>query len=116
MSAIILVIDDDATIVHLLKEFLEVEGFKVVEGYDGDSALRLAAQMRPNLIIIDLNLPGTDGLAIVESIRTNPSLAKIPAIFLTGESSKRVLPRLQHLPAVTHLEKPVELDRLNLVV
>jgi CheY-like chemotaxis protein len=56
--ATILVIDDDPTIVHMLREDLEAEGYRTLEGFDGQTAIQLAKGARPQLIIMDVNMPG----------------------------------------------------------
>jgi CheY-like chemotaxis protein len=116
MSATILVIDDDPSIVHLLKESLQGEGYRVLEGYDGKMAMELATTSHPQLIIMDLNMPGVDGMKALEILRQNPATARIPVVFLTGESSGHLPAGLSALPLVSHLTKPIELDRLNSVV
>ena len=116
MSKSILVIDDDAAIVHLLKEDLEAEGYFVLEGYDGQMALQLARKNRPHLIIMDVNMPMVNGLKALEYLRSLEETKSIPIIFLTGEVSDRVFPNLETAPRVAHLKKPIDLDHLNSMV
>jgi CheY-like chemotaxis protein len=116
MPVTIVVVDDDASIVHLLKESLQGEGYRVLEGYDGRMAMELALTANPQLIIMDLNMPGVDGMKALEILRQNPATARIPVVFLTGESSDHLPAGLSSLPLVSHLTKPIELERLNSVV
>ena len=81
----ILAIDDDPSIVHLLKENLEQEGYRVLEGYDGQTALQLAQKVKPNLIILDVNMPMINGLKAFEFLRGRADTKNIPILFLSGE-------------------------------
>ena len=116
MSKTILVIDDDASIVHLLKEDLEIEGYRVVEGYDGQMALQLARSAKPNLILLDVNMPMINGLKALEHLRSMPETQNIPILFLTGEASSNVEPALAAAPRVAHVKKPIDLEDLNSLV
>jgi DNA-binding response OmpR family regulator len=86
----ILVVDDDATVAEVLTRYLEREGYRVSRAGDGPTALDLAATLLPDLIVLDLMLPGIDGLEVCRRLR---ALAPIPVIMLTarGEESDRVL-------------------------
>jgi CheY-like chemotaxis protein len=112
----ILVVDDDPAIVHLLKDYLSSEGYEVVCGYDGQMAIQLARQRRPNLIIMDVNMPMTNGLKAFEYIRQSPATAAIPVIFVSGELSKDVYPVIASFSRVAHLKKPMDLENLNSMV
>ena len=116
MSDSVLVIDDDPSIVHLLKEDLESEGYRVYEGYDGQMALQLARKNRPSLIIMDVNMPVINGLKALEFLRGLEETKTIPIIFLTGEASDNVFPSLESAPRVAHLKKPIDLEHLNSMV
>jgi CheY-like chemotaxis protein len=112
----ILVIDDDPSIVHLLKEDLVAEGYTVLEGYDGQMALQMARQSRPDLIVMDVNMPLINGLKALEFLRGLEATRNIPILFLTGEASGTVAPQLSAAPRVAHLKKPIDLEHLNSMV
>lgn len=116
MSETILVIDDDPSIVNLLKEDLEMEGYVVLQGYDGQMALQMARQNKPRLIIMDVNMPLINGLKALEFLRGLQETKNIPIIFLTGEASGRVFPSVENAPRVAHLKKPIDLENLNSMV
>ena len=116
MAATILVVDDDTSIVHLLKENLEQEGYRVLIGYDGQSALQQARSSKPNLIILDINMPLINGLKALEYLRGLEETKKIPILFLSGESSAKVAPTLSSASRVSHVKKPIDLDDLNSLV
>ncbi len=81
----ILVVDDDPKTVSLVKLYLESDGHKVVCAYDGVEALRLAREERPNLIVLDLMLPGMDGLQVCRTLRTE---SDVPVIMLTARTTE----------------------------
>ena len=116
MNSTILVVDDDASIVHLLKENLEELGYRVLEGYDGQTALQLAKSATPNLIILDVNMPLINGLKALEFLRGLAETKNIPILFLTGETSSKLEPTLVAQPRVAHVKKPIDLDDLNSIV
>ena len=87
MAISILLIDDDLALLQMLKRALEDEGYGIVLGFDGQMALNLAKTRRPNLIIMDINMPMTNGLKALEFLRKAKETAAIPVIFLSGEKS-----------------------------
>src|SRR5271169_63344 len=84
----ILLIEDDADLFSLLKYNLEKEGFALVGQQTGNGALELCRRARPDLILLDIMLPDSDGLDICKGIRRDPDLASIPVIFLTARASE----------------------------
>lgn len=116
MVSTILVVDDDPSIVNLLKENLEDQGYRVLAGFDGQAALQMARNSVPSLIILDVNMPLINGLKALEFLRGNETTRNIPVIFLTGENSDRVSPALDAATRVTHLKKPIDLEDLNSLV
>ncbi|TMG28381.1 MAG: response regulator transcription factor [Chloroflexi bacterium] len=81
----ILVVDDEPQIVQLVRDYLEHGGFKVLVAADGSSALRLASTLHPDLVVLDLGLPGMDGLDVTRSLRRNGAL---PIIMLTARADE----------------------------
>ena len=84
----ILLIEDDADLFSLLKYNLEKEGFSLSGLQTGKGAIELCRQVRPDLILLDIMLPDSDGLDICKGIRNDPDLAAIPIIFLTARASE----------------------------
>jgi two-component system alkaline phosphatase synthesis response regulator PhoP len=116
MIKTILVVDDDSSIVHLLKEDLEIEGYRVIEAYEGQTALQLAKKIKPHLIVMDVNMPLLNGLKALEYLRLAEETSKIPVLFLTGEATSNVAPTLGIAPRVAHVKKPIDLEDLNSLV
>lgn len=85
MSARILVVDDEANIVNILRSNLEREGYKVLAAYDGEEAVRIALGRKPDLILLDCMLPGIDGFDVCKRIRRDSTA---PIIMLTAKSEE----------------------------
>ena len=88
MAKRIALIEDDADLFSLLKYNLEKDGFTLVGAQTGKGALELCRRERPDLILLDIMLPDSDGLDICKGIRSHSELAHIPVIFLTARASE----------------------------
>jgi len=80
----VLVVDDDVKTVELVKLYLNRDGYRVLVAYDGSEALRLARETRPDLIVLDLMLPGIDGLEVCGTLRDE---SDVPIIMLTARTT-----------------------------
>jgi two-component system alkaline phosphatase synthesis response regulator PhoP len=80
----ILVVDDEPGIVTVVRDYLDRAGFRVLTAGDGPGALRLARAERPNLLVLDLMLPGLDGLDLTRLLRADPATRRLPFIMLTA--------------------------------
>ena len=81
----VLVVEDEMKIARLVRDYLQQAGFAVLEAADGESALALARQERPDMILLDLGLPGIDGLDVTRRLRASSS---VPIIMLTARSEE----------------------------
>src|SRR5450432_120813 len=84
----ILLIEDDGDLYSLLKYNLEKEGFSLAGSQTGRGALDLCRRLRPDLVLLDIMLPDSDGLDICKGIRNDSDLATVPIIFLTARASE----------------------------
>jgi len=84
----VVLIEDDSDLYSLIQYNLEKEGFAMAGSQTGKGALELCRRERPDLVILDIMLPDSDGLEICKGIRANPELAHIPVIFLTARASE----------------------------
>lgn len=82
----VLVVDDDVKTVELVKLYLNRDGYKVLTAYDGVEGLRLAREGHPNLVVLDLMLPGIDGLQVCRTLRTE---SDVPIIMLTAKTTEQ---------------------------
>lgn len=106
MAQRILVVDDDKQIVRLIKTYLEESGYSVLTALNGEDALRVVRRDRPDLVILDIQLPGQDGWEITRRIRGDERLATIPILMLTArvEDTDKILGL--ELGADDYLTKP----------
>jgi len=84
----ILVIDDEKDLIELVRYNLEKEGFEVIGAPDGESGLKIATQFQPDVILVDVMLPGIDGLDVCRLLRSSNRTARIPVIMLTAKSAE----------------------------
>jgi DNA-binding response OmpR family regulator len=99
----ILVVDDDTKTVELVKLYLNRDGYKVLTAYDGIEALRLAREGHPDLIVLDLMLPGIDGLEICRTLRNE---SDVPIIMLTARTTDQDKLTGLELGADDYMTKP----------
>jgi DNA-binding response OmpR family regulator len=87
-SATILIVDDDPDIVRLLTITLQSEGFRLLSASDGNAALELARAERPDLLLLDWNMPGRDGLEVCRALRaeSDSALRHVPVVLLTAQA------------------------------
>jgi len=112
----ILIVDDDQLIVSALSIRLRIEGHDILTAYDGATAVEQARRHHPALIIMDINLPFSNGMRAVRQIRDATGIAETPVIFLTASKVPALRQQAQTLGAVGFLEKPYEADELVALV
>jgi len=113
VTGTVLVIDDEASVRDLMQRFLAKEGFRVVLAAAGDEGLRLARELRPDAITLDVMMPGMDGWAVLTALKADPQLAEIPVVMLTIVDDKNLG---YALGAAEYLTKPIERERLVAVL
>ncbi len=109
----VLVIDDDPTQRDLMQRFLEKEGFSVQTASSGEQGLALARQIKPLVITLDVMMPGMDGWRVLDALKNDAELGKIPVILLTMVDDKS---RGYALGAADYMTKPVDRSRLSNVL
>ena len=109
----ILVIDDDAAVRDLMTRFLGKLGFYAVAADNGEAGLRLARELRPRIITLDVMMPGLNGWDVLAELKDDPELASIPVIMVTIIDNESLgLDR----GASNYLVKPIDRDRLALAL
>ena len=88
MPTKVLIVDDEKDIVELVRYHLEKAGVQCLQAADGTTALRLVREQRPDLLILDLMLPGLDGLEICQQLRRDPATARLAIIMLTAKAEE----------------------------
>jgi CheY-like chemotaxis protein/two-component sensor histidine kinase len=104
----ILVVDDNVDAAETLAEMLRLMGHDVVVAHDGAAALSSAASVRPHLALLDLGMPVMDGFELAQRLKTNPDLAGVSVVALTGFSSDRERERAKNAGFDHHLVKPLD--------
>lgn len=102
----VLVIDDEAPIRLLCRVNLEAEGMEVLEAPDGPSGLDVARSSRPDLILLDVMMPGLDGWRVAEHLLDDSSTSAIPIIFLTARAEFRDRARGLDIGGIDYVTKP----------
>ncbi|QNU16581.1 response regulator [Thermomonas sp. XSG] len=102
----ILVVDDSPTIVALLKRMLVQNHFEVLVAYDGESALEIARRERPDLIFLDIVLPGIDGFSALRKLRRDEATRDVPIIMISGNAQATEQFYVQRIGADDFMKKP----------
>lgn len=109
----VLIVDDEANLPIFLKDFLEECGFDVSMAVTGKSALRVALENPPDAIILDVDLPDTDGYTLCRAMRRTSTLRTVPIVMLTALSDKRNEIAGLRAGADDYLTKPIDTERLQ---
>ncbi|MDR1546908.1 MAG: response regulator [Deltaproteobacteria bacterium] len=108
----ILVVDDDEMIHKLLGSILHKAGFDCLNAHSGTEGLELARNMSPELIILDIMMPGMNGFEVMRALKSAPETSGIPVIFLSGKFHNREKTQARELGAADFMEKPFERNEL----
>jgi two-component system cell cycle response regulator DivK len=107
MKPVLLLIEDNIQNRYLATFLLEKSGFTVIPATDGRLGVELAARARPDLILLDIDLPGMDGYAVAEKLRANPELRSIPIIAVTSYAMVGDRERVLAAGCDGYIEKPI---------
>ena len=105
-TATILVVEDDPIIGRMLRETLEAEGFNAIIAHSGEDGVASALREVPQLLLLDIMLPGIDGFAVVERLRTNVKTAHIPVMMLSARHDTADKVRAFDIDVDDYLTKP----------
>ena len=112
----VLIIDDDEDLVAALKEGLETLSYKVATAYDGLQGVMQAHQGKPDIIMLDFNMPAGGGSGVYERLRASTDTAKTPIVFLTGATVEEVKKTIRSTPNTFFLKKPLSVSQLRKVL
>ena len=112
----VLVVDDDAVIVRLLEVNFRLDGFEVEVATNGDEAFAKAVDLAPDVIVMDVMMPGQDGWAVTERLRAEPATASTPVILLSARVRDDDRSRGYALGIVDYVTKPFDPTELVEVV
>ena len=105
-----LVVDDNTMSRLFLKRILSQLRVTVLEAADGEEALARATEQRPDLILCDIDMPGTNGIEFVRSLRASPDLEDTPLVMVTASGNREDVLALKELGVLDYLVKPVPVD------
>ena len=108
----VLIADDDEMVAELARMHLEAKGYEVLHAADGEATLRMAAAERPALILLDVTMPGLDGMEVLRRLSTDESLRGIPVIMLTARRYQEDVVAAVRLGARDYLAKPFTPEEL----
>ena len=112
MSKKILLIDDEKDFIETVSFSLTTNGFDVSTAPDGPSGIEKARSYKPDLIILDLMMPGMDGHEVARSLKSDKATADIPIIVLTATVTKELGQKVRETKATDYMIKPCDLDEL----
>jgi DNA-binding response OmpR family regulator len=112
LAPLILVADDDTDSRLAMRASLEEGGYDVVEARDGPGAVDAFAARHPDLVVLDVMMPGHDGFSVAKWMREWPATAKVPIVMLTGRGDVETRARAASVGAGDYVVKPFEVDDL----
>lgn len=113
---LILVVDDSPDNVAMISLDLQHQGYRVITASNGEDAITVAAQMFPNLILMDINLPALDGLGATRRIREIDALRDVPIIAITAFGTEGFQRAAYDVGVSGYLTKPLDLDRMHQLI
>lgn len=108
----LLIVEDSATMRRVMRRFLESTGYVIFEAGDGEEALQLAARERPDVILLDVQIPLLDGFGVLASLQTDAALSEIPVVLVTARSQAEDVADGLHRGAHDYLRKPFQQPEL----
>jgi CheY-like chemotaxis protein len=102
----VLIVDDSTTIVAVLRKMLQQNGFQTIEAYTAEDALEIARDLAPDLIFLDIVLPGMDGFAALRALRREPTTKLVPIIMISGNVQATEQFYVQRIGADDFMKKP----------
>lgn len=108
----VLIVDDEASLRALVRANLEIDGIDVSEAVDGNEAMAMLRESPPDLVLLDIMMPGKDGIEVLEDVAADPALKAIPVILLTAKGEQEDLERGAMLGARGHITKPFDPEQM----
>ena len=112
MADQILLVDDNTTNLQVLFQALSPEGYELLVAQSGEQALETAAAAIPDLILLDIKMPGIDGFETFKRLRAAEATSKIPIVFLSAHANTESIEEAKALGAEGYLTKPIQFDKV----
>jgi len=107
----VLVVDDEVYVIELLESTLKASGYEVIVALDGREALTKAVAESPDIISLDINMPGMNGFAVCQELKARPETKRIPIIMLSALVREADAARGLALGAALYIKKPWQMDK-----
>lgn len=116
-NRVILIIDDDKAICTVIKEALEQLGeFEIIAAYNGTDGLKMAKQVKPDLVLLDINMPVMDGFRVLELLKKDPEIFYIPVVMIAGQNDNAYRIGASRLYSEDYLAKPISVIDLKVKI
>ncbi len=112
MSHLVLIVEDNAKNLKLVRDVLQYSGYRTLEAETAEKGIDLARQQRPDLVLLDIQLPGMDGLAAVRVLKRDPLTSGIPVVAVTASVMRADLDRIRDAGFDGYLTKPIDVKEL----
>ncbi len=109
----VLIVEDNPQSLELISELVQAEGYAVITVKTGTEALTIAREQRPDLILMDIQLPGVDGLTVTQRLKMEPATKKIPVIGISAHALRDDVQRALEAGCVAYLPKPLDTRRFR---
>ncbi len=109
MAKLILIVEDEPKNLTLLRDLLQVSGYKTIETYDGEQGVELARAKKPDLILMDVQMPKMDGLEATRILKADATTSNIPVLALTSYAMKGDKERILEAGCDGYIAKPIDI-------
>ena len=116
MAKLILIVEDEPKNLTLLRDLLQVSGYKTIEATDGEQGIELAKSKKPDLILMDVQMPKMDGLEATRILKADTTTSNIPVLALTSYAMKGDKERILEAGCDGYLAKPIDIKELLKIV
>lgn len=107
-SLLVLIVEDNDKNLKLARDLLQAKGFQTIEAMDGETGIDLAGEFRPDLVLLDVQLPGIDGIEALAILRAEPKTARIPVVAVTAHAMGGDRERLEAAGFDGYIAKPID--------
>ncbi|MFQ5893226.1 MAG: response regulator [Nitrospinota bacterium] len=111
MARKIMVVDDERSVCRALRKFLERKGYRVVEAYNGHEALELYKRERPKVVLLDIRMPGKNGLEVLRELKAHNPKARV--IMVSAVQEEEIVLKAMNAGAFDYITKPINRDHLE---
>ena len=115
-TKLVLLVEDTEDNRFMMRRLLELSGYKVVEAWNGEEAVRVAREERPKLILMDLSLPIIDGLAATRRIRALPGMRAVPIVAVSAHDTADFHAEALAAGCDSYITKPIDFGELELLI